>query len=226
MTNAYVLTSLSGGVAPPIAEQPVEGRDRSHDWADIVTRIRAGQSSGIEELYGVLGRGLRYYLGRHLGAQDLEDRLHEILLIVVSAIQKGQVREPERIMGFVRTVAQRRVAAHIEKLVHSRKRENELTPDLDVADQRQNPEQLAATKQKADLMNSILAQMPERQREILVRFYSHEQTPEQICQEMSLTETQFRLAKSRAKAIFGTIGQNALRKPAVMEKPKQVAKCA
>jgi hypothetical protein len=37
-----------------------------------------------------------------------------------------------------------------------------------------------------------------------------EQTQEQICAEMNLTETQFRLLKSRAKARFGELGRRAL----------------
>jgi hypothetical protein len=37
-----------------------------------------------------------------------------------------------------------------------------------------------------------------------------EQPQEQICREMDLTETQFRLLKSRAKAKFGEIGKKKL----------------
>jgi len=42
-------------------------------------------------------------------------------------------------------------------------------------------------------------------RDILVRFYLKEQSQEQICREMSLTETQFRLRKSRAKEKFNKV---------------------
>jgi RNA polymerase sigma-70 factor (ECF subfamily) len=37
-----------------------------------------------------------------------------------------------------------------------------------------------------------------------------EQSQGQICREMDLSETQFRLLKSRAKAKFGEIGKKAL----------------
>jgi RNA polymerase sigma-70 factor (ECF subfamily) len=52
--------------------------------------------------------------------------------------------------------------------------------------------------------------LPARDKEILTRFYLREQSQEQICAEMSLTETQFRLLKSRAKARFGEIGKKKL----------------
>jgi RNA polymerase sigma-70 factor (ECF subfamily) len=225
MTKAPVVHLPVNGVDPLAAESRVRDHSQHHDWVGIVTQIQCGENAGIEELYRVLNRGIRYYLGRQLGDQDLEDKLHEILLIVVSAIQKGHVREPERIMGFVRTVAQRQVAAHIQRVVHSHRKEGELTPGLDIADRKQDPERLAMMRQKMQLMKNILAQMSERQREILVRFYCDEQTPEQICQEMALTETQFRVAKSRAKAVFSTKGQHALRKPAASEVSRRAECC-
>jgi DNA-directed RNA polymerase specialized sigma subunit len=56
----------------------------------------------------------------------------------------------------------------------------------------------------------VLAELSERDREILTRFYVDEQGQEQICSEMALTETQFRLLKSRAKARFGELGKKKL----------------
>jgi len=49
-----------------------------------------------------------------------------------------------------------------------------------------------------------------RDREILTRFYLQEQTQEEICAEMNLSDTQFRLLKSRAKARFGELGRKKL----------------
>ncbi len=66
---------------------------------------------------------------------------------------------------------------------------------------------LALAREKAQIMKSALAAMSRRDREILERFYLREQTPEQICAEMNLTDTQFRLHKSRAKARLAALGQ-------------------
>ena len=65
-------------------------------------------------------------------------------------------------------------------------------------------------RQRAEIMSAILRGISQRDREILTRFYLLEQPQEQICQEMSLTDTQFRLLKSRAKARFGTLGRRKL----------------
>jgi RNA polymerase sigma-70 factor, ECF subfamily len=180
------------------------------NWQDLVERIHRGDESGMEELYRLFGRGIRYYLCRQLGHQELDDKVHDTFVIVVQAIRRGELREPERLMGFVRTVVRRQVAAYIDEAVHSRRDELNLDLGVRVADRRNNPEQSAAFRQKVDLMLEVLQNLSERDREILTRFYLDEQSQETICHEMSLTETQFRLLKSRAKARFGEIGKRKL----------------
>lgn len=180
------------------------------DWAALVEQVKAGSDAGMEQLYKLFSRGIRYYLCRQLGPQELEDKVHDTFLIVVNAIKRGDLREPERLMGFVRTVVRRQVAAYIETAVHTRREQTDLESGVTVADRKQNPEQEAMVKQKAELMKSALESLSKRDRDILVRFYLQEQSQEQICEEMSLTETQFRLLKSRAKAKFGEIGRKKL----------------
>lgn len=180
------------------------------DWSLLVQRIKAGEDAGMEQLYKLFSRGIRYYLCRQLGPQELEDKVHDTFLIVVNAIKRGDLREPERLMGFVRTVVRRQVAAYIETAVHTRREQADLETGITVADRKQNPEQEAMLRQKTELMKSALEALSKRDRDILVRFYLQEQPQEQICREMALTETQFRLLKSRAKAKFGEIGRKKL----------------
>jgi len=190
----------------------IEDNERSApvDWPDLVMRIKRGDESGMEDLYHLFARGIRFYLCRQLGLQELDDKVHDTFLIVVQAIRRGDLREPERLMGFVRTVVRRQVAAHIDQVVHSRRDELHLDVGVRVVDGRRNPEQNMALQQKIDFMVEILNQLSERDREILTRFYLHEDTQEEICGEMDLTETQFRLLKSRAKARFGELGKRKL----------------
>jgi RNA polymerase sigma-70 factor, ECF subfamily len=193
-------------------ESGADDGDRSAtiDWPELVTRIKSGDESGMEDLYRLFGRGIRFYLCRQLGLQELDDKVHDTFLIVVQAILRGDLREPERLMGFVRTVVRRQVAAHIDQVVHSRREELHLDVGVRVVDGRRNPEQNMAFQQKVDFMAEILDRLCQRDREILTRFYLHAETQEQICREMNLSETQFRLLKSRAKARFGELGKRKL----------------
>jgi len=199
-------------VAAPSEAAATEIESNPMDWAGLVDRIHRGDESAMEELYRLFAKGIRFYLCRQLGGQEIDDKIHDTFLIVVKAIRRGDLREPERLMGFVRTVLRRQVAAHIDHLVHRRREQINLDMGSRVADARRNPEQRAALREKIDLMTEVLSEMSERDRNILTRFYLQEQGQEQICAEMNLTETQFRLLKSRAKARFGELGQRKLQK--------------
>jgi len=200
--------ALSSAIEAERSEE--DERDETVDWPELVQRIQLGDESGMEDLYQLFARGIRFYLCRQLGVQELDDKVHDTFLIVVQAIRRGHLREPERLMGFVRTVVRRQIAAHIDQVVHSRRDELHLDVGVKIVDRRRNPEQNMAFQQKVDFMLEILNQLSERDRDILTRFYLQEETQEEICVGMNLTETQFRLLKSRAKARFGELGRRKL----------------
>ena len=165
-TTLQVLAEAAA--APPRKEEAREEeaedtsngeRSESVDWPELVTRIQKGDDSGMEDLYALFARGIRFYLCRQLGVQELDDKVHDTFLIVVQAIRRGDLREPERLMGFVRTVVRRQVAAHIDQVVHSRRDELHLDVGVRVVDGRHNPEQNMAFQQKVDFMLEILRQL-------------------------------------------------------------------
>ncbi|HWZ30389.1 MAG TPA: sigma-70 family RNA polymerase sigma factor [Bryobacteraceae bacterium] len=201
MRNAAspALTGI-GSVASPVKE------DYAY-WARVVQQIQCGETDGMEELYKVFPR-IRGYYCRNIGIQECRDRVHDAFLIVVQAILAGQLREPRRLMGFVRTISQRQKAASIHQMVHTRATHMELGPDFSLEGGPENPEQEAVSRQRLKVIDQVLTTLSEREREILTRFYLHEETQVEICAAMSLTQTQFRLMKSRAKAQFGRIGKS------------------
>ena len=209
--NPVVATEAEG--MPAISAPPP---NEDLNWADLVGRIQLRDESGMEELYRIFAKGIRFFLCRQLGPQELDDKVHDTFLIVVQAIQRGDLREPERLMGFVRTVVRRQVAAYIDGVVHSRREEMDIEMGGRIPDRRSNPEQSLAFRQKVELMKTVLRELSDRDREILTRFYLHEQSQDQICDDMGLTDTQFRLLKSRAKARFGDLGKRKLQQKALM----------
>ena len=177
-------------------------------WPALIDRIQSHDTAGMEELYRVFARGVRFFLWRQLGAQDLEDTVHDTFLTVAQAIIRGELREPDRLMGFVWTVVRRQVAARIERSVSLRQQCTEM--DDAPCDRRPDPEWTAIVSQRQIFARRLLSEAPSRDREILVRYYLNEQTQEQICREMALTDTQFRLLKSRAKARLQKLGRRKL----------------
>lgn len=196
-------------VVPP-HEIPDDDAETYAAWAFLVERIRTGETDGMEELYQLFSKGIRFYLCRQLGPQELEDKVHDTFVVVVQAIRRGDLREPQRLMGFVRTIVRRQVAAHIDRVVHIRKDQLDMEATGRIRDPGGNPEENAIFRQRAELLQQVLEELCGRDREILTRFYLSEQSQDQICAEMVLTETQFRLLKSRAKARFGELGKKKL----------------
>lgn len=200
----------AGSVSPELARRLSENSEVYAGWVKLVGRIRTSQTDGMAELYHLFSKGVRFYLCRQLGLQDLDDRVHDTFVVVVQAIRRGELREPERLMGFVRTIVRRQVASHIDKAVQTRREQLDLDASSRVADPHGNPEEAAIFHQKEDLIRKVLSELTSRDREILTRFYLEEETQEEICTEMTLTETQFRLLKSRAKSRFGELGKKRL----------------
>jgi RNA polymerase sigma-70 factor (ECF subfamily) len=179
------------------------------DWANTVNRIRAGDPLAMAELYAVFTRGIRYMLLRTLGAEEVEDRVHDCFLIVTEAIRAGELRDPARLMGYVRTVVRRHIAAGIEDAIHRRRTTVGFEDAVfSVSDWKNNPEQDLLASQRADIARRVFKGVSRRDREILRRFYLLEQSQDRICAEMGLSYNQFRLLKSRAKARFGKLGQH------------------
>jgi RNA polymerase sigma-70 factor (ECF subfamily) len=193
---------------PETGQEAQIGSDpQEPSWSRLVERIRAGDPAGMEELYAVFVKGVRFFLWRQLGTQDLDDKVHDIFLIITQSIQRGELREPDRLMGYVRTVLRRQVAGHIDSAVHARRNQQSIDPAMTLSDHQPDPERQVIEKESQDVALRMLGGLPKRDREVLVRFYLQEQSADEICRDLKLTETQFRLIKSRAKARYGELGR-------------------
>jgi RNA polymerase sigma-70 factor, ECF subfamily len=199
--------SHMNGLIPPTVQAPSWNTEAQPLWAELVNRIRVGDSGAMEELYQVFSTGIRFRLYRQLGPQDLDDHVHDAFLVVAQSIRRGDLRQPERLMGYVHTVVRRQVAAHIESAVQARRNRSDLDDGITLRDHRPDPEKDAIEHESQTLAFRLLNSIAKRDREVLIRFYLKEQSPGEICRSMSLTSTQFRLIKSRAKARFGELGR-------------------
>jgi RNA polymerase sigma factor (sigma-70 family) len=188
-------------------DDQTESNPQEPSWSLLVERIRAGDPAGMEQLYAVFVKGVRFFLWRQLGPQDLDDKVHDVFLIITQSIQRGELREPDRLMGYVRTVVRRQVAAHIDSAVQARRNQQSIDPAMTLSDHQPDPERRVIEREGQEVALRMLNGLPKRDRDVLVRFYLQEQTAEEICRDLHLTETQFRLIKSRAKARYGELGK-------------------
>jgi len=176
---------------------------------DIVEMIRGGHPAGLEQLYA-MARNFTFFIMRQLGSDDLQDKVHDIFVTAATAISAGKLRDSERLTPFLTTLTRFYTYGQIDRRVVRRKYVTPLE-HANIPDRRTNLENSVYKKQKMLIVRDILNSMPKRDRDVLERFYVLEQTKEQICQEMNLTPTQFRLLKSKAKSTFAKMGQRRLK---------------
>lgn len=176
---------------------------------DLVEMIRIGHPAGLEQLYA-MARNFTFFIMRQLGNDDLQDKVHDIFVTAATAITAGKLRDSERLTPFLTTLTRFYTYGQIDRRVVRRKYMAPLE-HANVPDRTINLEHSVYRKQKMRIVQEILRSMPRRDRDVLERFYVLEQSKEEICREMNLTPTQFRLLKSKAKSTFAKLGQRKLK---------------
>lgn len=182
------------------------------DLPGMVAGIRREDPEAMTALYTLMQRGVRCLIQKRMaGRQDhVEDRVHEVYLITVRAIREGRMREPEHLAGFVRTVAVRQVCEEIRRAGADRRRNAPAECEDSLVSAEESPEERVMQSERVERMRRTLRALRPEQRDVLIRFYLKGEPPDRICREMNLSQNQFRLLKSRAKARFGLLGRRGL----------------
>jgi RNA polymerase sigma-70 factor (ECF subfamily) len=165
----------------------------------LVEGVRQSDQSCANELYLIL-RERTLSWTRWRAGQDAEDLVHDAVVTVIGKIQAGELREPARLMGFVKTVLHRSISRQIRRTSRSRKRERTLEGSTELVDGRLRPDSFFEETERRRALRQAMDQLPMRERQILTLFYLDELTPPVIKMRMELTDNGFRLLKSRAKA--------------------------
>ena len=180
----------------------------SSDYTDLVYRIHSGDVTASEALYHRFHRGLEFFIRRQ-NIPDVDDKIQEVFLATLVAIKAGELRDPTRLAGFILGIARNLIYSAIRQLAVSRVREvggdsNGLDSYVlyNIPSSTPSPYALLENGERISEIRKALATLCERDREIITRFYLQEEKEEQICAEMNLTATQFRIFKSRAKAVL------------------------
>lgn len=185
-------------------------------WTPLVQRVAVGDPDAIQALSAFLA-GLKGYFWKHIGAEDAEDMFHGLIVVLVKQIQDGSLEHPERLPGYAFTIARRQIAAQIRLRMESRRACS--VDDVELSDQATDAETSLARKELRTIAHRVLQSMPVQQREVLIRFYIHEQRPEEIQEAIGITRTQFRVVKSRAKARFADLCRKAMERKPIRNEP-------
>jgi RNA polymerase sigma-70 factor (ECF subfamily) len=171
---------------------------------DLVRRIVSREPAAEAELVQRFSRALSFLLRRLTRDEAAaEDLYQETFRLVIEKVRNGELREPERLPGFVSSMARNLFLGSVRRgsrrqQWHGDSEATETAPDP-------APGQLASllAKEKAAAVRGVLAELRnDRDREILSRHYISGEDKEDICRGLELSDLHFNRVLFRARQRF------------------------
>lgn len=178
------------------------------DPVALVERIQAGDPGAEAGLVGRYANGLSYLLRKVTGDPVLsEDVLQETFRVALRRIRAGELREPEKLGGFLRQTAKNLARAERRRGGRWENMDEDVPHPVDPAES-----QLARVirTEEAGLVRRVLRDLRSRRdRQLLYRFYIAEEEKEEICRDLGLSSLNFNLVLFRARERFRKLVEEA-----------------
>jgi RNA polymerase sigma-70 factor (ECF subfamily) len=176
--------------------------------ARLVARIQAGDRAAESELVARFSHGLLLMLRRLAQNPTLADDLHqETLALVLEKIRRAEVREPEKLAGFIRSTARNLFIADRRKEARYRPfdspedgEEEGPRPETLLADHGPAPLDKVLAGEEARQVQRLLDELRyDRDRQVLLRFYLSDDSKEEICADLEIEPGHFNQVIFRAR---------------------------
>jgi RNA polymerase sigma-70 factor (ECF subfamily) len=169
------------------------------DWLEWMQRITAGDADAEAELVRRYKNGIAIIISRIVHDESVtEDLSQDTFRIALEKIRKGDVREPERLSGFICGIARNVAIDHIRRKQRATHQE-EIGNAEQIPDPQADQFEQLWRKERAEIVRQTIKELKvERDREVLSRYYIAEEDKEQICADLGLTSQQFNSVIFRA----------------------------
>jgi RNA polymerase sigma-70 factor (ECF subfamily) len=168
---------------------------------DLVRRIVSGDPAAEAELVQRFSRALSFLLRRLTrDGAAAEDLYQETFRLVIEKVRRGELREAERLPGFVSSMARNLFLGSARRDVRRQKQHED--PEAAETAPDPAPGQLAGllARERAATVRRVLAELKnDRDREILSRFYIADEDKEAICRDLQLSDLHFNRVLFRAR---------------------------
>jgi RNA polymerase sigma-70 factor (ECF subfamily) len=184
------------------------------DLRALVEQIRAGNPSAENEFVMRYARGVKVIVSRGLSDRSaIDDLSQETLTTTLQKIRAGALRDPERVSGFVAAVARNLVIEHGRRLA-SRAAAVGYGALFHHDTCGSDPLDALLVAEQAALVRHVLEELSqERDRQILSRFYLADETKDQICAALHVTQAHFTRVLFRARERYRDLYRKAVADP-------------
>ena len=181
--------------------------------AELVQRIHSGDLSAAEELVQRYSRGVSFVIHQLISDREAgEDIYQETFRLVLEKVRAGEVREPERLSGFISSIARNLVTEQFRRASRRRAREE---PDAGQSIATPEPNQLDGLlrEEQDSLARQVLASLPsDRDRTVLYRFYVADDDKDEICAGLGVTSLHFNQILCRARERYKNLFEEMMLK--------------
>jgi RNA polymerase sigma-70 factor, ECF subfamily len=169
---------------------------------DCVARTAAAESP--ERRLRDLRRGVLFLLRREVRDPALaEDLCSETMRIVLERLQREPLEDPSKLPAFLAQTARNLVIAEWRRRGRQRTMTGEEAAIEAQVDEGADPTRGAQDQQRAQAVASVLREMATpRDRDLLVRYYLHDEDKLEICRRLGLSEAHFNRVIFRARERF------------------------
>jgi RNA polymerase sigma-70 factor (ECF subfamily) len=168
--------------------------------AGYLERLASGDPVTEQHFHSYFGELILIKLrARQYTRQAIDDIRQETFLRVFQAVRRNGIREPERVGSFVNSICNHVVLEYGRSNNRFPATPGEL-PDM--ADDHANSEQAMASLEERNLVRSVLAGLPARNRQLLTAVFLEERSNEDICREFGVDQNYLRVLLFRARAQF------------------------
>jgi RNA polymerase sigma-70 factor, ECF subfamily len=204
---SFVITMSSGNSVKSAPQQPATKRQEGAAQADsrLVSAISDG-SAFQDELYVRYRRPLlQIFLQRRIDRDVAQDLLQRTFLQAIKKIRSDGLEDPGKLGGYLYRTACNLATAYWRGEIARRQ-------DVDSQDLRELRDEALSLEERVDhellakCVRTLLRRLPlARDREVLVRFYLQEESKEDVCRALHLSDLQFNQVLWRARQRFGEI---------------------
>lgn len=169
--------------------------------ADYLQRLTDGDRSVEEHFSAYFGELIFLKLRSQLHSTELiEDICQETLLRVIRMFRSGRVIEhPERFGAFVNAVCNN-VSKELSRKEYRHNPIDNGTPEP--SDNSVDLDRTLVNEERKHLVESILAELPARDRQVLRLLYLDEKPPSDVSRQLGVDEEYLRVLVHRAKSRF------------------------
>jgi RNA polymerase sigma-70 factor (ECF subfamily) len=170
---------------------------------ELTRRIMAGESGAEEELVQRYSRAVARILRKSVRGSIRDDLYQEVFRTAIEKIRAGELRDPERLSGFVCSLTQNLALGYLRK-------SNPYEPFQEEPQVPGDQVERLLAQEREQAARKILAELESpRDREVLYRYYLAEEDKESICAGLGLSSAHLNQVLHRARLRFRELYERA-----------------